>query len=109
MQSLDAIYAAGVFRPTGEVRLPDQSRVRITFEPIDAAEAERERLESLDAIHEVLDERYSSGETDVAARHNEIEDKSWITGVNQAWAEDWSDPREDIYTINDGESFHGPR
>lgn len=71
MQSLDAIYAAGVFRPTGEVSLPDQSRVRITFEPIDAAEAERERLESLEAIYEVLDQRYSSGETDVAARHNE--------------------------------------
>lgn len=51
--------------------LPDQSRVRITFEPIDAAEAERERLESLEAIYEVLDQRYSSGETDVAARHNE--------------------------------------
>ena len=31
------------------------------------------------------------------------ESASWIAGVNQSWAEDWSDSREDIYTVADGE------
>lgn len=71
MQSVDAVYDAGVFRPTEPVVLPDKCQVRITFETVSVPDAERERLESLEAIYEVLDERYSSGETDVAERHNE--------------------------------------
>ncbi len=27
----------------------------------------------------------------------------WAEGVAREWAEDWSDPREDIYTSEDGE------
>src|SRR5947209_1930499 len=71
MQTVDAVYDAGIFRPTEPVSLPDQSRVRITVEAVSAPDAEGERLRSLEAIYEVLDERYSSGETDVAQRHNE--------------------------------------
>ncbi|MBL8799118.1 MAG: hypothetical protein JNM56_34855 [Planctomycetia bacterium] len=26
----------------------------------------------------------------------------WAKAVAHAWAADWSDPREDIYTLNDG-------
>lgn len=32
----------------------------------------------------------------------------WRQGVAQIWARDWSDPREDIYTLEDGEPMHGP-
>ncbi len=28
---------------------------------------------------------------------------SWSRAVVQLWARDWSDPREDIYTLEDGE------
>ena len=32
----------------------------------------------------------------------------WRALVNQSWAQDWSDPREDIYTLEDGKPSHGP-
>jgi hypothetical protein len=31
------------------------------------------------------------------------EDGSWSRAVIRLWARDWSDPREDIYTLEDGE------
>jgi hypothetical protein len=31
----------------------------------------------------------------------EDEEGDWRALINQSWAEDWSDPREDIYTGND--------
>jgi len=34
---IEAIYADGVLRPVGELRLPDQQRVRLTVEVIDGA------------------------------------------------------------------------
>ncbi len=33
----------------------------------------------------------------------EEEDTAWAEAINRAWAADWSDPREDIYTLKDGE------
>jgi hypothetical protein len=36
-------------------------------------------------------------------------DDDWRALINQAWARDWSDPREDIYTLEDGEPSHGSR
>lgn len=30
---------------------------------------------------------------------------SWSRAVIQLWARDWSDPREDIYTLEDGEPY----
>ena len=27
---------------------------------------------------------------------------NWIAAIAQIWARDWSDPREDIYTLEDG-------
>jgi hypothetical protein len=72
-------------------------------------DAERERLESLKAIYEILDERYSSGDPLASARHEEMEDASWTAGVNREWAEDWKEAREDIYTVNDGEPLEVPR
>jgi hypothetical protein len=31
----------------------------------------------------------------------------WRALANRAWAADWSDPSEDIYTLEDGEPEHG--
>ena len=42
----------------------------------------------------------------------EIEDEEeddWAAGVAHIWARDGIDPREDIYTLEDGEPVHGPR
>jgi hypothetical protein len=33
----------------------------------------------------------------------------WRALINHSWAADWSDPREDIYTLQDGEPEHGTR
>jgi len=29
--------------------------------------------------------------------------QAWMTGIAREWAEDLSDPRQDIYTLTDGE------
>ena len=67
MSNIHAIYENGVFRPVGQVNLPDPCEVE--FEPRlvqpDAAHP------GLDEVYEVLAERYASGEHDVAVRHNE--------------------------------------
>jgi hypothetical protein len=39
----------------------------------------------------------------------EDEDGDWRALVNQSWAKDWSDPREDIYTLEDGKPSHESR
>ena len=36
------------------------------------------------------------------------EEGDWRALINQSWAKDWSDPREDIYTLEDGEPVDGP-
>ncbi len=30
----------------------------------------------------------------------------WHALINQSWAKNWSDPREDIYTLEDGKPSH---
>ena len=32
---------------------------------------------------------------------------AWAGAVAQAWATDWNDPREDIYTLDDGNPVEG--
>jgi hypothetical protein len=39
----------------------------------------------------------------------EEEEAAWAKAIGQAWAADWSDPREDIYTLEDGEPEDEPR
>jgi hypothetical protein len=39
----------------------------------------------------------------------EVETDDWRALINHSWAKDWSDPREDIYTLEDGEPSHGSR
>jgi hypothetical protein len=32
----------------------------------------------------------------------DLTDEEWGEFVSRAWCEEWEDPREDIYTLNDG-------
>jgi predicted DNA-binding antitoxin AbrB/MazE fold protein len=65
--SIHAIYENGVFRPIGSVNLPDLCEVE--FEPRLLGPGDSH--EGLGQVYAVLTERYSSGESDVAARHDE--------------------------------------
>ncbi len=39
----------------------------------------------------------------------EDEEGDWQALINHSWAEDWSDPREDIYTLEDETPSHESR
>ena len=64
--TVKAIYENGVFRPVEPVSLPERTPVDVVCPP-PAAEDDAK----LDAVYEVLGERYRSGRPDLAARHNE--------------------------------------
>jgi hypothetical protein len=34
---------------------------------------------------------------------------AWADGVAKEWAGEWQDPRQDIYTLNDGQPVNVPR
>jgi predicted DNA-binding antitoxin AbrB/MazE fold protein len=63
MSLIHAIYENGVFRPLKPVALPEACEVE--FEPRVVQSA------AMKDVYRVLEERYSSGEKDVAQRHNE--------------------------------------
>jgi len=67
MNTVHAIYEDGVFRPSEKVELPEHCKVE--FEPR-VVEGPKWPVPS-EAMYAILNERYSSGEHDVAARHNE--------------------------------------
>ncbi len=37
------------------------------------------------------------------------EDGWWQRAISHSWAADWNDPREDIYTLEDGQPIDAPR
>ena len=68
IKTIHAVYEDGVFRPTEQVELPEKCEVE--FEPRIVASSS-ERKAALVHVYELLSRRFASGETDVAARHNE--------------------------------------
>jgi predicted DNA-binding antitoxin AbrB/MazE fold protein len=68
MDTIDAVYAGGVFRPTGPITLAENSRVKLKI--VNGA-LEEPISHDMDAIYEILSHRHNSGHTDTAARHNE--------------------------------------
>lgn len=68
VKTIHAIYESGVFRPLERVELPD--RTEVEFEPHLVAPSAGNAA-GLDAVYAILGERYESGESDIAARHNE--------------------------------------
>jgi predicted DNA-binding antitoxin AbrB/MazE fold protein len=70
--SIDAIFENGVFRPTEPVELAERTAVKIdvhvTGSPSTPANGSSG---ALDEIYAVLAQRFQSGHSDTAARHNE--------------------------------------
>jgi predicted DNA-binding antitoxin AbrB/MazE fold protein len=72
METIEAIYEHGVFRPIVPVVLPEKSRVQLqilngeTSQDLEAIDND-----DMEEIYKILDKRFSSGHTDTAARHNE--------------------------------------
>jgi predicted DNA-binding antitoxin AbrB/MazE fold protein len=70
MTMIHAVYENGVFRPIDPVNLPD--RCRVEFEPrVVGSNGTPEAEGAQAAIYAILGERFSSGHTDTAERHNE--------------------------------------
>jgi predicted DNA-binding antitoxin AbrB/MazE fold protein len=70
METIEAIYEHGVFRPVEPVQLAENSRVHLQIVNGETSEVVQQG-DGLDAIYEIMDRRYDSGYTDTAARHNE--------------------------------------
>ncbi len=66
MKTIQAVYEDGVFRPIGQVELPEKTTVE--FEP--RVLESRQTTAMLEAF-EILSQSFASGQTDLAARHNE--------------------------------------
>jgi predicted DNA-binding antitoxin AbrB/MazE fold protein len=66
--TIRAIYENGVFRPVEPVTLPEHTEVSVS--PVQD-QAPADDGPSLDRIYRILSERYDSGRSDVAERHNE--------------------------------------
>jgi predicted DNA-binding antitoxin AbrB/MazE fold protein len=67
VKAIHAIYENGVFRPIEPVELPEACQV--VFEP--KVVGTPQNGASLDDVYALLNRRFSSGESDVAARHDE--------------------------------------
>jgi predicted DNA-binding antitoxin AbrB/MazE fold protein len=61
------IYENGVFRPLDPVDLPNGTEVELHNLRLVTTELDQD----LDAIHKAMDQRFNSGHTNTAARHNE--------------------------------------
>lgn len=66
MKTVQAVFEDGVFRPIGQVALPDKSTVE--FEP--RLLEPRQSTAMLEAF-EILSHSFDSGQPDLSARHNE--------------------------------------
>lgn len=69
METIEAIYEHGVFRPMQPVVLPESSHVHLQI--INDAPINLDDNRDMDAIYEILDKRFNSGHRDTAERHNE--------------------------------------
>lgn len=64
--TIHAVYENGVFRPTEKVDLPDPCEVEVEVRHVKGP-----KKPTLDEVNEILGRRHSSGERDLAERHNE--------------------------------------
>jgi len=68
MKTVHAVFEKSMFRPLEAVELPERCEVEFEPRPVSAP---ANGDESLSSVYSILSERYESGESDVAARHNE--------------------------------------
>jgi predicted DNA-binding antitoxin AbrB/MazE fold protein len=62
-----AVYENGVLRPTQKLDLPDPCEVEVEVRQV----TQEPKMPTLDDVYAILSRRHSSGEHDLAARHNE--------------------------------------
>ncbi|MFL5245332.1 MAG: antitoxin family protein [Gemmataceae bacterium] len=65
--TIHAIYENGVFRPMQKVDLPDRCQVEVEVRQV----TQESQKPTLDDVYAILNRRHSSGEHDLAARHND--------------------------------------
>jgi predicted DNA-binding antitoxin AbrB/MazE fold protein len=71
METIEAIFEHGVFRPTEPVALPENSRVTLQLFVENGEAGTAKGADGMEGIYEILDRRYDTGIHDLAARHNE--------------------------------------
>ncbi len=69
--TIHAIFEKGVFRPVEPIALPEHTSVELEVRVPDEQRSESPMPEGLAKVYSILGERYDSGHTDTAARHNE--------------------------------------
>jgi predicted DNA-binding antitoxin AbrB/MazE fold protein len=62
-----AVFENGVFRPIEPVSLPERCEVEVEVRQV----KEEPKVPSLDDVYAILSKRFNSGDSDVAACHNE--------------------------------------
>jgi len=65
-KTVHAVFENGVFRPTEKVDLPDPCEVEVEVHQV----SELAKKPTLDDVYAILGRRHSSGEHDLAERHN---------------------------------------
>lgn len=68
--SIDAVFENGVFRPIAPVNLPDHSRVELDVR-MSTSPGASPSAQGLQSAYAILGERFTSGQSDVAERHDE--------------------------------------
>ena len=68
MDIIQAVFENGVFKPKSPVDLPNACEVELRVAVTPTSET---RVDRLRAIYEVLSHRHETGESDLAARHDE--------------------------------------
>lgn len=68
-QEFDAVYEDDVFKPVGMVSLPEGTKVIVSVQAKGNQPAKQDPVDA--KVFEILSRRYNSGQSDVAARHNE--------------------------------------
>jgi predicted DNA-binding antitoxin AbrB/MazE fold protein len=70
--TVHAIYEGGVFRPVEPIDLPEKTPVELEVRVPGGQESLPAPISAgLAKVYAILGERYDSGHTDTAARHNE--------------------------------------
>ena len=77
MQTIHAIFENGAFHPTEHVELPEHTSVLLEFRVLSESPSDVKNTPppqmtlGLTKVYDILGERYASGHTDTAERHNE--------------------------------------
>jgi len=69
--TIHAIFEHGVFRPTQKVNLPEGQEVEVQVTVVQSPTTAQSSGSGLAEVYAILSERYDSGHSDTAERHNE--------------------------------------